>query len=215
MSSTVREIPDHQELYLSRTTLSSMILELNHRVNTSDALFTMSHSQSKPHHHHHQAESAPAPAGGASASPETIDKAAALYHLHDLCDDGDTLETIVPAQKVKMGKFNDSVAAYKGAVVYTSPKRGADVGRIPVDVEGTAAGAAGKEAAATSRLTCHYLLVRLVQKETDLVVFFNVPHEEFDGAGDPRGLSREEELGSEVVERMVQSLEVRDWSLFG
>lgn len=187
-----------------------MVIELNERVSPADALSTMTQPQS------HQPT--PAPRGGAPATPETIDKAAALYHLHDLCDEGDTLETIVPAEKVAMAKLPPSVNAYKGVVSYVTPKVGRDAGgRIPVAVDGTAAGGmggpGGKEAL-TSKMTCHYLLVRLEEQGTDLVVFFNVPHDEFDGSGDPRGLSREEEVAGDVVGRLVQSLEVRDWELF-
>lgn len=164
----------------------------------------------------------PTPASSSASSPETVDKAAALYHLHDLCDEGDTLETVVPAEKVLMAKLPAEVRAYKGVVSYATPKRGGGAagGRIPVSVDGAAAGsesAAGGAAGVgmTSRLTCHYLLVRLEKQDTDVVVFFNVPHEEFDGAGDPRGLSREEELGAETVDAFVKALEVRDWGLFG
>lgn len=187
-----------------------MIVELNQRVSANDALSTMSQPQS------HQPT--PAPRGGASANSETVDKAAALYHLHDLCEEGDTLETIVPAEKVTMRKFPSSVSAYTGVVSYITPKRERGAGgRIPVDVDGAAAGgfggAGGKEGL-SSKLTCHYLLVRLEQQGTDLVVFFNVPHQEFDGSGDPRGLSREEELAGAVIGRLVQALEIRDWGLF-
>lgn len=187
-----------------------MIIELNQRVSNTDALSTMSQPQS------HQPT--PTPRGGASANSETIDKAAALYHLHDLCEEGDSLETIIPAEKVTLAKFPPTVAAYKGVVSFVTPKSGKGAGgRIPVDVEGAAAGGmkgpGGKEAL-TSKMTCHYLLVRLEQQGTDLLVFLNVPHEEFDGSGDPRGLSREEELAVEVVGRLVQTLEVRDWGLF-
>ncbi|RMJ26713.1 Ran-interacting protein Mog1 [Aspergillus sp. HF37] len=217
-NSTLREVPDHQELFLSRTTLSNLIVEVNQRVSPAQAMSTMTQPQS------HQPVPTPASSSTSSSSassPETVDKAAALYHLHDLCDEGDTLETIVPAEKVLMAKLPAEVRAYKGVVSYTTPKRGAAAGgRIPVSVDGAAAGsesAAGGAAGVgmTSRLTCHYLLVRLEKHDTDVVVFFNVPHEEFDGAGDPRGLSREEELGAETVDALVGALEVRDWGLFG
>lgn len=213
--STLRDVPDHQELFLSRTTLSNMIIEINQRVTPDQALSTMTQPQS------HQSMPTPAGAASASSSPETIDKAAVLYHLHDLCDEGDTVETIVPAEKVSMAKLPAEVPAYKGVVSYITPKRGGGVGgRIPVSVDGAAAGSESTAGAAagvgmTSKFTCHYLLVRLEEQNTDIVIFFNVPHEEFDGAGDPRGLSREEELGAEVVNGLVRALEVRDWGLFG
>ena len=158
-----------------------------------------------------------APRGGAPATTETVDKAAVLYHLHDLCETGDTLETIIPAEGVRMSGFADETGAraYKGVVSYTTSKRGGGAGRIPVSVDGAAAGETGMGGALTSRLTCHYLVVRLERQGTDLVVLVNVPHEEFDGKGDPRGLSREEEGAGQVVEEMVKKLKVKDWGLFG
>lgn len=116
-----------------------------------------------------------------------------------------------------MAKFPNA-SAYKGVVSYITPKKGPGAGgRIPTDVEGTAAGGfggAGGNEGLTSKMTCHYLLVRLEQQGTDLLVFFNVPHQEFDGTGDPRGLSREEELAGAVIGRLQQVLEVKDWGLF-
>jgi hypothetical protein len=66
-----------------------------------------------------------------------------------------------------------------------------------------------------SSVSVHYLLVRLEEQESDVLVFFNVPHKEFDEKGDPRGLLREEELASEVINALVDRLEVADWGLFG
>lgn len=63
-------------------------------------------------------------------------------------------------------------------------------------------------------MTVHYLLVRLEAQESDLLIFFNVPHDEFDLSGDPRGLSKEEEVATEAIDRLVQTLEIRDWALF-
>jgi len=54
------------------------------------------------------------------------------------------------------------------------------------------------------------LLVRIEAKETDLCVTLNVPMKEFseDEAG------REEAFAKELMERIVESLDVRDWDLF-
>lgn len=61
----------------------------------------------------------------------------------------------------------------------------------------------------------HYLLVRLEDQETDILIFFNVPHKEFDEKGEPRGLAKEEELASETVNGLIRQLEILDWGLFG
>lgn len=123
------------------------------------------------------------------------------------------------------------VRAYKGVASFTTPKTqrsgsgsgSGGGGRIPASVDGSAAttvqtgsgsGIGGADTPQISRLTCHYLMVRLEKQETDLLVFVNVPHDEFDAQGDPRGLSREEEVASGLIDRMVEVLEVKSWGLF-
>ncbi|KAJ5138536.1 Mog1/PsbP alpha/beta/alpha sandwich [Penicillium bovifimosum] len=200
-SSTLREVPDHQELWLSPTTLSSLIIEINQRVSQDEALKTYAALNNN------QAPTAPA--------PEIIDQAAALYHLHDLCDEGDTMQVIKPPQRVDVrlaASTPSPVTAYCGIVSFTAPVRGAEA-RIPASAEGAAAGLEGG-LPRVSRTSCHYLLVRLEAQETDLLVFFNVPHEEFDKSGNAMGLSAEEVVAEETVGEMVGRLEVCDWGLF-
>ena len=117
------------------------------------------------------------------------------------------------------------VRAYRGIVSFTTPARGGG-GRIPASAEGSAAGVADagmlgaqmNEVSSglpqVSRLTCHFLIVRLESQETDLLVFFNVPHEEFDKTGDPNGLSVEEVLAEDTIGALIGRLQICDWGLF-
>jgi len=89
----------------------------------------------------------------------------------------------------------ESIRAYRGAVSFTTPKKDAEAGQ-------------------SSKLTCHYLLVRLAAQETDLLVFFNVPHEEFIKNGDQRGLSAEEAVAKDTIDALIAKLEICDWGLF-
>ncbi|KAJ5476544.1 Mog1/PsbPalpha/beta/alpha sandwich [Penicillium sp. IBT 31633x] len=223
-ASTLREVPDHQELWLSPSTLSNLIIEINQRVPQAEALSTLAILGQQP-------TATPGSGSAASAAEETIDQAAALYHLHDLCDEGDTMQVVKPPQRVDVHLASSSPApassikAHRGVVSFTTPARGA-AARIPASAEGAAAGIAesallgaqlngeGSGLPQVSKLTCHFLLVRLEAQETDLLVFFNVPHEEFDKSGDPRGLSLEEVVGEETIETLVGKLEIRDWRLF-
>lgn len=177
-----------------------------------------------------QQQQSTAPRGGPPATRETVDKAAVNYHLHDLCDEDDTIQTVIAPQPVTLLKFTpDHLArAYQGAVSFTTPKtqrrHGASGGdsRIPAAVEGSAASImtdangsiGGVDAPQVSRLTCHYLMVRLEKQETDVLLFLNVPHDEFDTQGDAGGLSREEEMASGLIEKTIETLEVKDWGLF-
>ncbi|GAD94828.1 Ran-interacting protein Mog1, putative [Paecilomyces variotii No. 5] len=210
-ASTLREVPDHQEIFLSPTTLSNMIIELNEQVTSEDALSALGSTSTLD-------VPATDTRSGTPATTETIDKAAALYHLRDLCDDGDAMQIINAPHPVTLGRFSShgssAVPAYAGVVSYTTPRRQSGAGRIPVHGEGAAAGSSAM-GPLTSKFTCHFLLARLKEKGTDLLVFVNVPHEEFDKTGDPRGLSREEDLASGLVDKMIETLEIKDWGLFG
>lgn len=75
-------------------------------------------------------------------------------------------------------------------------------------------GVGGAEGSLTSTTSCYYLLARLEEQETDVLVFVNVPREEFEGAGDSRGLAEEEQLAGGLVDEMVRRLRVVDWGLF-
>ncbi|KAL4977443.1 hypothetical protein BDW66DRAFT_158811 [Aspergillus desertorum] len=203
-ASSLRQIPDHQELFLSPTTLSNLIFELNERVSEETALSAL---QSTPNQ-----EVLEILGSNPGATPETVDKAAALYHLNDIRDgDGDILRIITPPQQVS-AQLLPRAKSYKGVAQITStvvPRSG----NVP-SIGGAAAGSNG-EGNLVSSVSIHYLLVRLEEQKTDVMVSFNVPHKEFNENGDPRGLSREEELASEVINGLAERLEVVDWGLFG
>lgn len=190
--STLREVPDHQEIYLSPTTLSNFIFELNQAVSNEDALAAVSGNGST--------------SNGTGTEAESIDRAAVTYHLHDLCDEGDTIQTIVAPQRVTLAKFRPEtqVRAYGGVVSFTTPKN--QRSRPGQDTNGGAQ--------ESSRLTCHYLIVRMERQETDVLVFMNVPHDEFNARGDTAGLESEEELARGLIQRTIETLEIKDWGLF-
>ena len=229
-------MPDHQENFLSPRTLSNIIFEINQRVSQEEALSVLQEQAISGSREPNSSRGDGGLSGSATAvSQETVDKAAALYHLQDVRDEEDTLEVIVPPQPVHLGRFNrpkpaptaasPPPRAYSGVVSFTTKPElerkvngvigpgSVAAGRIPVSVDGFAS-AASLQGPKTSRMTCHYLLVRLEKQETDLVVFFNVPHAEFDLSGDPRGLSQEEELASDTIKKLAEQLEVKDWDLF-
>ncbi len=140
------------------------------------------------------------------------------------------MQIVVPPTRMDVAHLatsappGSSVTAYKGIVQFLSTTRRWGPG-VRAPINGTTAavtdaavagasvdGAAG--GAPVSKVTCHYLMVRLEAQETDLLVFFNVPHEEFDKSGDARGLSREEAVAEETMGALVGQLEIRDWDLF-
>ncbi|KAN0080534.1 hypothetical protein V8E54_003738 [Elaphomyces granulatus] len=208
-ASDLRQVPDHQEIFLSPTTLSNLIIEINERVSREEVVGSLDQQ--------HESFSADGP----HANPQAEDIAAAFYHLRDISDEGDTMEVINPLRPVTLGKFSSgpqqlrtAASAYAGLVSFTTARRrGASVA-APVTFDGDTAGSS----ATGPRLftySCHFLLIRLEPQQTDLLVSVNVPHEEFDLRGDPRGLFREEDLASGLLGKLIETLEIRNWGLFG
>ncbi|KAL3479510.1 hypothetical protein BJX99DRAFT_71831 [Aspergillus californicus] len=205
-ASDLRQIPDHQELFLSSTTLSNLIFEINEYVSGETALSSL---QSNP-----QSQTLDILGPNPEASPQTVDKAAALYHLNDIRDgDSDTLRIVTPPSQVSMTKLTNT-RAYKGVAVLTSPTAERARNGVAPSIGGAAAGSS-MDGPLTSSVSVHYLLVRLEEQETDFLVFLNVPHGEFDGRGDSRGLTSEENLAEQTINGLVDKLEIVDWGLFG
>ncbi|KAL4955678.1 hypothetical protein BDW69DRAFT_193034 [Aspergillus filifer] len=202
-ASDLRQIPDHQELFLSPTTLSNLIFEINERVSEETALSALQSAPNK--------EVLETLGPNPGATPETVDKAAALYHLNDICDDdNDTLRIVAPPQQVSLQKL-PKARSYKGVAQMTSLTTRPG---IAPSVGGAPAGSS-TDGGFSASVTLHYLLVRLEEQETDVLVFFNTPHKEFDERGDPRGLAKEEELANSVIDALIEKLEIADWGLFG
>lgn len=140
------------------------------------------------------------------------------------------MDIIKPPQHVPLPSLSASapagstVSAYKGVVTFTTSRdsRGQRLrtasGTTGSVTDSAVAGASIdgeiRTTGVTSKLTCHYLMVRLEKQETDLLVFFNVPHGEFDQSGDARGLSKEENVAEETIDALVHDLEIKDWALF-
>ncbi|KAL4944818.1 hypothetical protein BDV06DRAFT_232412 [Aspergillus oleicola] len=202
-ASDLRQIPDHQELFLSPTTLSNLIFEINERVSEETVLSALQSAPNK--------EILETLGPNPGATPETVDKAAALYHLNDIRDDdSDTLRIVTPPQQVTLQKL-PGARSYEGVAEMTSLTTRPGVAP---SVGGAPAGSSA-DGGLTLCVSVHYLLVRLEEQETDVLVFFNTPHKEFDERGDPRGLAKEEELANAVVDALTKKLEIADWGLFG
>ncbi|PYI02640.1 Mog1p/PsbP-like protein, partial [Aspergillus sclerotiicarbonarius CBS 121057] len=177
---TLRQIPDHQELYLSPTTLSTLIYEINEYVPESTSLETLTQ-------HTHLLPPTQSQAQEKARATESLDRAAVLYHLLDLLDEGDHLDIIVPPTRVNLEKVV-SGRGYKGCAEFKS-SRGKGKGT-----------------------KCWFLVVRLEEQGTDLVVWGNVPGEELDGEG---VVEREEGCMEGLIEGLRGELEVVEWDLFG
>lgn len=63
--------------------------------------------------------------------------------------------------------------------------------------------------------TCFMFLVRIQKYGTDVLVYINVPKEPLERGGGAGAVAREEECGREIMERIIGSLEIVDYGLFG
>lgn len=172
--SQIRQVPDHQEVYLDRSGFSSVVFDILERVHNA----------------------------------QNDDVEALKFHLQDIVE-SDASTTIVhriEAKNVKLAKMPDLKAL---TLVATCPPGEKMRGRAN---EPDAVG------------VC-LLLVRLEGKwETDLLCTVNVPCVSGDEGGDVKeddgedGKMKIERLllvGCQIREKVMATLEIRDWGLFG
>lgn len=156
---------------------------------------------------------------------DSEDVAAAMYHILDICDDDDTMDVIreprrVPLKKLTASAMGAKASAYAGLVKFTTPRKqrreGGGTQRLAATAEERNA-ASGSTPPPPDRSTnnCHFLLVRLPDQKTDLLIFVNVPQDEFLARGDMVLLAKEEDLADEIIGKFAEVIDVKDWRLFG
>jgi hypothetical protein len=111
------------------------------------------------------------------------------------------VQMLAPPQRVDIPRISSSapsgsasVKAYRSAVSFTTPKK--------------------EDPTLFATVQCHSLLVRLEAQETDLLIFFNVPREEFEKEGNEEGFNMEVKVADGIVGALVETLEICDWGLF-
>lgn len=137
------------------------------------------------------------------------------YHIRDIVNDDDTFdESLFNPQPTSLGKIQ-ATAAFHGQVRLTPVNP-------PTSIADASASAGAAVASSSSRggvelekktTTCHYLLIRLEEKTTDILVLVNVPQSELVAAGG--AVERENSLASEILRKIILTLEIKDMSLFG
>lgn len=180
--SQIRQIPDHQEVYLDREGFSSIVFDILGRVGR---VVTKNPQNDRPD------------------DDDDDDLEALKYHLHDLVE-SDAAQTILhnTQSHVELKKMPGTKAL---TLLATCPPGEKMRGRAnEPDFVGIL-----------------LLLLRLESQKTDVLVATNVPHMEGEyvkGEVDPDvpgKLGRLLEVGIKVRERICETLEVRDWGLFG
>lgn len=214
-SSNLRQIPDHQEVYLAPKTLTTIIFEINQYVSP---FTTASRTEIDPSIIINNNNTTPSTREAGSSENEATtttttssDKAAALYHLRDLIDPRDTLTIVSTPRSVRVQ--SPSLRGMPALIVRGKLTTTREVERrapslLPEEYHHHA-----PEVVQTST-TIRLLVVRMEGKETDLCVAVNVPWKELEGGGGA-GVEEEESFADGVVESIVASLDVKDFGLFG
>jgi hypothetical protein len=185
--SNIRQVPNHQEVFLSNTTLTSIVIEINERLD--------------------QEASTSIADGSVQMDVESLpeDIRAALLHLHEICYvNGDSYEILDSPRSIELA--NLKVPAYVGQALITSRTQ--------------ARGGAGNGSFETPGVlpatsTCHFLLIRLLEQQTDILVQVIVPHAELEASATVGAVAQEEMFAHGIMARLITSLDIKDWGLFG
>ncbi len=198
-ASSLRQIPDHQEVFLSPRTLTSLVFEINQYVSLP----------SVTGHPDRDIEPLSAPAGRATATATASpsqgpgddydDSAAALFHLRDLLDARDTLSSVRAPRRVRMQSA--SLSGAPAFVVHAT---------LTTREEEANRHVAANDEGELSTTTIRLLLVRLRAQSTDLCVAVNVPRKELGRAG----AEQEEAFAEALLQHLLGGLEVSDFALF-
>ncbi|KAI9861512.1 MAG: hypothetical protein M1824_002404 [Vezdaea acicularis] len=211
--SDIRQVPSHQEVFLSSTSLSSItldILEYQTPATISNASNPAAQQQNPTPT---TTVNAKAPTS-AEPTTEQQDLAALEFHISDIVDLSSNSIMLLPhplspAQEtppspspIPLPCFPAHTPAYLCSL-HTSPHP------PPPDAEPLHGGRLQREEELARGVDMWVLLVRLAGWGTDLLVCVNIPL----GAEGKEGVEGREE-GERWMQRIVQTLEVRDWSLF-
>ncbi|KAK2796405.1 hypothetical protein FQN51_009389 [Onygenales sp. PD_10] len=215
----MRPVPDNQEAFMSNTTHTNILTEITERLELD------------PQQLQEQLQSQPAIASSSSASaiptqpttqslantnindPLTQDLTAAAHHLHELCEvSGDSYEILDAPRPINLPKIPNA-PAYLAQALLTSRPRYHQQQQQPQGISAALSATAAPPGTGETS-TCHFLLIRLKEKSTDIIVYIVVPHAVLESGGDPAAVAREEMFAHEAMGRIVDSFEIRDYGLF-
>lgn len=233
--SDIRQVPDHQEVFLSPNTLTSIIFEINDYVEPGDENdenndnvhpTTTTTTTTLPNGTTTTTTTTAVNGNGnatAASSPET-DAAAARYHFTDVVSPPDTLAGPLPEpQRVTLP--NPSLAAYPAFVLSANivsqepPRRRNQPQAISQQPSASSSSSSQASAASTSSSRSSLeslvhqiqLLIRLREYDTDICVRVNVPLKEF--AGNDSQVAAEAAFARDMLSRVVSTLQVLDFGL--
>jgi len=199
-ASDLRQIPDHQEVFLRQKTLTSIIFEIN-EYQGSGTVASAGESAG-----HTAATGLPI----ANSDVPPLDEAAATYHLKDVITEPDYLssegvETVTI--KLPQPSITHFPAFCSAAIIVTPEIDHSAKSTLPV---GWQSNPVQKE----YQTKTQQLLVRMKEYGTDLCVRINVPMKEFQHAQSEAALT-ELAMADQIMKNIIGSLDVKDFGLFG
>lgn len=215
-SSDLRQIPDHQEVFLSPTTLTSVIFEINDYVEQpTDSFRPTTTTTTTTQADGTTSTTTTTAVNGSSnhADPES-DLEAAKYHFRDVVSAPDRLAAPLPdAQGIRLP--NPSVAGFRasilsGNIISQDTSRRGQHALPPPQAPSSASSSRSSLQSLVHQIQ---LLARMEDYDTDMCVRINVPLKEL--AEDEREVVAEVAYARDVLARIVATLEIRDFGLFG
>ncbi|RMZ89783.1 hypothetical protein DV736_g2992, partial [Chaetothyriales sp. CBS 134916] len=169
-ATSVRQVPDHQEVYLSPEQLTSLIFEINQYVSFGN------------------------------------DVGAVQLHFSDVIEQPDHLDGQSSAPKL-INLVRDSVKDFPAYIIQgtiVSPEIDKVASALPVEWQ--------QNPKTKDYFTKALLIViRLAKYGTDFCIRINVPLRELT----PEQAIAEEQYASEIIEKIVGTLDIKDFGLFG
>lgn len=191
-ASDLRQVPDHQEIFLRPKTLTSIIFEINEyqtaQIIQSNKSTTISDPESNP----------------------SADEAAAIHHFNDVVAEPDYITSPgITTQPVILGR--PSVARFRayhstGSIITPEVDLSAR-STLPLQWQTSPV---QKE----FRTKSHQLLIRLDDFATDLCVRINIPMKEFESAQSEAALT-ETAMGDQILQKVIETFDVKEFGLFG
>lgn len=186
-ASNLRQVPDHQEVFLSDKSLTSIIFEINQ----------YQHMLSPP-------------TSDNSPNAPSDDERAAAFHVKDVIEPPDHLsESGVQTLAVKLSQPSVSnYPAYQSTATITASE-------VDRSSRSTLPLAWQTDPAQTKHeIGVIQLLVRLQRYATDICVRINVPLKEL-GDAQSQAAQIEANMASEVMKRIIESFDIKNFDLFG
>lgn len=196
----LREIPDHQEVFLRPDTLTNIIFEINEYQSSGDIVTHNSENDGL--------------VDAEDTHPVTkvtgADAAAANYHLRDTIATQDRVSAAgiqTTAVKLPQATVSKFPAYFTTATILESEIDRSSKSALPIDWQ-------AQPALKENETETEQLLLRLKDYGTDLCVRVNVPLKEYISTASEPALT-ELAKANQIMRKILETIDIKDFGLFG